>query len=559
MIIKMKQLILIVHIIFFEVTAQVIYWNEITDDYSLPASVKIYQGTRDTPSLNAFYFDVDMNDTNIAIRPYITDSPLPVNQFSHEVGAFASVNGGYFGGNISYSAAIYPNEVKAQNVPTVIRSDQIYPVVRSLFSLNNDSEPSIKWIYHFGNQVEDIYSFEQPLNYSYNDPNVLVAPVPNDGTVIEDVITGIGGGPTLVKNGESSITYNEEIFWGSGVGLSDYNARTAVGFTTDKHVIMFVADGQQSNSQGLSLIELANILVSLGCVEAMNLDGGGSTQMAIGSEYINMPTEYRSVPTILSIVHSDSIIELDTLSFNEIIDTDDYQCSINGNDWFPTANAGHWGNSPSLLHTKGVGLNTVCFDFIPDREVSADVYAWWVAANNRCTDTPIIINHESGIDTVFVDQTVNSSMWNYIGSYDFNAGTIHSVIVSDGAVSGTYVVADAIKITSIDTFSFLSVNSNYHTQESPRQFLLFSNHPNPFNPVTTLHYDLPEDGLVNITIYDMMGRIVKTLVNSSQTAGYKSIQWNATNDRNEPVSSGLYIYTIQAGDYTQTKKMVLLK
>ena len=57
----------------------------------------------------------------------------------------------------------------------------------------------------------------------------------------------------------------------------------------------------------------------------------------------------------------------------------------------------------------------------------------------------------------------------------------------------------------------------------------------------------------------MMGRIVKTLVNSSQTAGYKSIQWNATNDRNEPVSSGLYIYTIQAGDYTQTKKMVLLK
>ena len=49
------------------------------------------------------------------------------------------------------------------------------------------------------------------------------------------------------------------------------------------------------------------------------------------------------------------------------------------------------------------------------------------------------------------------------------------------------------------------------------------------------------------------------LVNSSQTAGYKSIKWNATNDRNEPVSSGLYIYTIQASDYTQTKKMVLLK
>ena len=57
----------------------------------------------------------------------------------------------------------------------------------------------------------------------------------------------------------------------------------------------------------------------------------------------------------------------------------------------------------------------------------------------------------------------------------------------------------------------------------PHKLLLHSNFPNPFNPITTLHYDLPEDGLVNITIYDMMGRIVKTLVNSSQTAGYRTM------------------------------------
>ena len=57
----------------------------------------------------------------------------------------------------------------------------------------------------------------------------------------------------------------------------------------------------------------------------------------------------------------------------------------------------------------------------------------------------------------------------------------------------------------------------------------------------------------------MMGRIVKTLVNSSQTAGSKYVQWNATNDRDEPVSAGLYLYTIQAGEFRQTRKMVLLK
>ena len=93
----------------------------------------------------------------------------------------------------------------------------------------------------------------------------------------------------------------------------------------------------------------------------------------------------------------------------------------------------------------------------------------------------------------------------------------------------------------------------------PLTYSLYNSYPNPFNPVTTLSYDLPDDGIVNITIYDMMGRIVKTLVNSPQTVGHRSIQWNATNDVGQPVSAGLYLYTVQAGEFRQTKKMVLLK
>ena len=94
---------------------------------------------------------------------------------------------------------------------------------------------------------------------------------------------------------------------------------------------------------------------------------------------------------------------------------------------------------------------------------------------------------------------------------------------------------------------------------NPEQFRLNQNYPNPFNPTTSLAYDLPEDAMVNITIYDMMGRLVSNLVSSQQNAGYKSIQWDATNNIGQPVSAGLYLYTIQAGDYIQTKKMVLLK
>jgi len=126
-------------------------------------------------------------------------------------------------------------------------------------------------------------------------------------------------------------------------------------------------------------------------------------------------------------------------------------------------------------------------------------------------------------------------------------------------------------VIALDTDDFI-VGSNDNTHNTmvvgtlsidgadiPEVFALHQNYPNPFNPTTQIKYDLPEDALVNITIYDIMGRSIRSLVNSQQTAGYRSIQWNATNNLGEPVSAGMYLYTIQAGEFRQVKKMVLLK
>ena len=93
----------------------------------------------------------------------------------------------------------------------------------------------------------------------------------------------------------------------------------------------------------------------------------------------------------------------------------------------------------------------------------------------------------------------------------------------------------------------------------PNDFNVIQNNPNPFNPVTTLRYKLPRESFVNITIYNMLGNLVNNLVSQKQIAGYKSVQWNATNNQGQPVSAGVYFYTIQAGEYRQTKKMILLK
>ena len=99
----------------------------------------------------------------------------------------------------------------------------------------------------------------------------------------------------------------------------------------------------------------------------------------------------------------------------------------------------------------------------------------------------------------------------------------------------------------------------YNNAQIPKEYILNQNYPNPFNPVTTLRYDLPEQSDVTITIYNMLGRKVKTLVNSTQDAGFKSVIWDATNYQGNPVSAGVYLYQIQAGEFVQTKKMVLLK
>jgi hypothetical protein len=92
----------------------------------------------------------------------------------------------------------------------------------------------------------------------------------------------------------------------------------------------------------------------------------------------------------------------------------------------------------------------------------------------------------------------------------------------------------------------------------PAKFNLSQNYPNPFNPATKIDFDLPFDSKVNIVLYDMTGREVRTLVNESRTAGYHTVQFNASG-----LSSGTYFYRIMtksnSGDYVITKKMVLVK
>ena len=101
----------------------------------------------------------------------------------------------------------------------------------------------------------------------------------------------------------------------------------------------------------------------------------------------------------------------------------------------------------------------------------------------------------------------------------------------------------------------------------PKDIYLNQNYPNPFNPTTSLEYSIKENAFMSLKIYTIRGKLVKTLVNEAQSAGVKQVSWDGTNDNNEHVSSGVYVYRIEAKTtaesrqniFTSSKKMILLR
>ena len=179
------------------------------------------------------------------------------------------------------------------------------------------------------------------------------------------------------------------------------------------------------------------------------------------------------------------------------------------------------------------------YDFTASLIVNGQVKAEYNSSS--LTIREMKIDHQSVFDEIFAAQAM-------FGEIEWDVSVRDSMVevTSENGALTLGVNASA---------AVLSINGEL----LPEVFSLHQNYPNPFNPVTKLRYDLPENGHVNITIYDMLGREVKTLINQAQDAGYRSLIWDATNDYGKPVSAGIYLYQIQAGEYMQTKKMVLLK
>ncbi|KAB2924907.1 MAG: T9SS type A sorting domain-containing protein [Bacteroidetes bacterium] len=157
------------------------------------------------------------------------------------------------------------------------------------------------------------------------------------------------------------------------------------------------------------------------------------------------------------------------------------------------------------------------------------------------------------------------SIFSSVGPYNLAAGD--TVTAGIGLVVGNSLQellnnARAAQKEAVTTYGVtLQVLTGVGGGESaiPTAFALEQNYPNPFNPSTTIRFALPNDASVKLTVYDILGREVRSLVNTDMNAGFHQVVWNGRNNNGSTVASGVYIYRVEAGSFISTKKMMLMK
>ena len=119
-------------------------------------------------------------------------------------------------------------------------------------------------------------------------------------------------------------------------------------------------------------------------------------------------------------------------------------------------------------------------------------------------------------------------------------------------------LCSGVKLMEIKNNSEIFILRKSDPSGHPRTFSMFPAFPNPFNSTTTLRYFLPQDAFVSLTVFDIFGKKIIQLINTNQLGGFKSVQWDATDQHGRSVSAGIYFYRIRTDSFVQTKKMILL-
>lgn len=268
-----------------------------TEFGTLPEYLSVYKSPTELEGMKAIaYIAVaDMSKATFAVIGDQVYSKTPNQIWKDEQQQYPIImNGGYFvmGAGKSVSLLCRDSQVLAVNSQEEIRSDKSYYPTRGIFQLAKNGNFSTDWAYTTLDGVTYIYDQPSPNKSGYEPQPRPGAYFPTTGMKL-NAESAIGGGPILLKNGSVRNTFVEELFdEESGVAPESYHPRTAIGVTANNKVIFFVCEGRSVTEgvKGMNMAMIANVLKSLGCVDAMNLDGGGSTCMLINGQPVIKPS-----------------------------------------------------------------------------------------------------------------------------------------------------------------------------------------------------------------------------------------------------------------------------
>lgn len=310
-----------VNFILTSVTSAQVSWQNVDEQYQpLPQSVHVYFSNTsfDTNHSRAYYVIADLKDKklNFTADTTLNRRLTPAKFYEKNDKPLLVVNTTFFSfeTNRNLNVVIKDGKIVSYNVHTIPGRGKDTLTYRhpfgSAIGISKKRKADVAWLYTDSlsavkaNQfvitpVKD--STERP-DWQYLSEQTSVPQ--HKGFEKWKMKTAVGGGPVLIQNGEAKITNNEELKF-AGKAINDKHPRTAMGYTKDNKLIVLVVEGRNPGmADGVSLTQLAEIMKELGCVEALNLDGGGSSCMLVnGKETIKVSdkTGQRPVPAVFMI------------------------------------------------------------------------------------------------------------------------------------------------------------------------------------------------------------------------------------------------------------------
>ena len=295
-------------------------WRPLATD-ELPSSIQLFEGERvndDGQPVRAWYAAIDYSDRSLQARAVLSADPSgreSTSVLAAKSSALLAVNGGYFSMSPAprpaptLSLVLSQGRVLVAPVESAKRLSGQHFLSRGAFGVRADRTLDVAWVTRLpssGGAKNDagsvLWSYPAPIPNRYSVPATPPSRELPPGGSAWEAVEGIGGAPVLVERGEVQITAEAEAI-GPEMSLKRH-PRTLIGWAGGNRMLILVCDGRQPKwSMGLTLLEAAQTMRDLGCVEALNLDGGGSSTFVAMGRVLNKPSDghERTVSSIWAI------------------------------------------------------------------------------------------------------------------------------------------------------------------------------------------------------------------------------------------------------------------